>query len=308
MPLNNPTQSIIDVYQPRLSIQLNGQDLPMALSADVTTNNWYQADRASAEFSLFNDPNFGAKFWGSQDTMLLDIRYVLGQAAPVSLILGQVDHIDIDWLAGKVRLEMRDLTSNFIDHRTYGSFLNKTSSQIATELATKYGMQADVDTTSTPVGRYYESEHDEVSDGEFNKSITEWDLLTFLAQNEGDATTSFNVWVTGQTLHFKKATPIDTSNPWIITTQVPQLQASVPDYSPAAERHRIEIAALAHPGQRHHRGGPQLEQPAARRHYGDLAEILGPRLIHHEEPGAAVCLSPAQSEQGPSAEAGGFHA
>ena len=52
--------------------------------------------------------------------------------------------------------------------------------------------------TSTPVGRYYQSEHDQVTLDQFSRATTEWDLLVFLAQHEG-----FDVWVAGNALYFQ---------------------------------------------------------------------------------------------------------
>jgi len=256
MALNDPHLQVNDVYKPRLKVLFNGTEVPFALSAEITSNNWYQADNFHCEFAIWASPDFGPAFWSKQDEMKLDIQLELepppsppqapklfaalsGKGAvtatplpppapaPVSLIIGLVDRIEIEWVRGVVRVTGRDLTSHFIDHRLYGAFPNQTSSQIVTTLAKKYGMEADVDATTTPVTRYYEGEHDEISNGEFHKSMTEWDLMTFLAQHEGDENGSFNVWVSGNTLHFKKAVPIDQCNPWIITVEKPEYDAGI---------------------------------------------------------------------------------
>ena len=51
-----------------------------------------------------------------------------------------------------------------------------------------------------PVGRYYQSEHDRVTLDQFSHATTEWDLLVFLAQQEG-----FDVFVQGTSLCFLPA-------------------------------------------------------------------------------------------------------
>ena len=55
--------------------------------------------------------------------------------------------------------------------------------------------------TTTPVGRYYQSEHDRTTLNQFSRTTTEWDLLVFLARHEG-----FDVFVQGQALYFQPAT------------------------------------------------------------------------------------------------------
>lgn len=57
--------------------------------------------------------------------------------------------------------------------------------------------------TTTPVGRYYQSEHDRITLDQFNHATTEWDLLVFLARQEG-----FDVFVQGQTLCFQPVTQV----------------------------------------------------------------------------------------------------
>jgi hypothetical protein len=64
-------------------------------------------------------------------------------------------------------------------------------------------LAADVQATSTPVGRYWELEHDRIVLNQFARATTEWDLLVTLAQHE-----AFDVWVTGTTLHFRPPVPV----------------------------------------------------------------------------------------------------
>jgi hypothetical protein len=57
-----------------------------------------------------------------------------------------------------------------------------------------------VSPTTTPVGRYYQGEHDRTTLNQFSRATTEWDLLAFLAQQEG-----FDLFVQGQALCFQPA-------------------------------------------------------------------------------------------------------
>jgi phage protein D len=97
-----------------------------------------------------------------------------------------------------VHLDGRDLTASLIEARTQETFANRTASEIATLLADRHNLSASVTPTTTPVGRYYQSEHDRITLDQFSHVTTEWDLLTFLARQEG-----FDIFVAGQTLYFQ---------------------------------------------------------------------------------------------------------
>ena len=106
--------------------------------------------------------------------------------------------MEIDPLGDAVRLTGRDLSAQLIEAHAQGTFANQTSSDVATMLAGRHGLSADVQPTATPVGRYWELEHDSLVLDGFARATTEWDLLVTLAQFEG-----FSVWVQGTTLHFR---------------------------------------------------------------------------------------------------------
>ena len=230
MPINDPN-TVATARSPRLRVLMNGTELPGCKSFTVSNNSYFQADTFVAEFSLSagaNNPSgtkYDLKWWGDQVDILLDIQACLDadKGDWKSLILGQVDRLHADPVKKTIHTEGRDLTARFIDAKTRETFQNKTSSQIATELAGRHivngsPMTADVTDTSTPVGRFYTADHDRLTMNDFSETTTEWDLLCFLAQNEG-----FDVWVTGTTLHFNPATKpdadpyeivIDMDTPW----------------------------------------------------------------------------------------------
>ena len=62
-------------------------------------------------------------------------------------------------------------------------------------------MRGWVSQTTAPVGRYYQNEHDQITLDQFSCSTTEWDLLAFLARQEG-----FDIFVEGRTLYFQPLT------------------------------------------------------------------------------------------------------
>ena len=126
------------------------------------------------------------------------------------IIFGQVDTIDYDIAEDVVTIRGRDLTRVFIDAKTTEKFQNQTSSQIATTLAQRRGLTAQVTATKTKAGAYYDIEHVNLMD-----ERTEWDILSFLAQQEG-----FDVYVKDKTLYFGPPPAADSAPYPIVWTQV----------------------------------------------------------------------------------------
>lgn len=200
----------------------NGTPLTTALSFNVTNNNYFHADIYRAEFALF-DATFGPNWWGTQDsTLVLTFQASLdGGQSWTPLITGQLDSVHLLMDGGIVQVAGRDLSARLIEAKTTESYQNQTSSQIATLLAGRHGLTADVQATSTPVGRYYSADHEETRLNQFSHATTEWDLLVFLAQRE-----QFSVWVTGTTLHFKSV-PVPGAATYAVTWGYDPLIANV---------------------------------------------------------------------------------
>lgn len=211
MPLNNPIDSPT-VRHPRMKILCNGQEITSAIGFECNTNNYFQADTFTARFSLNKDPNFPLGWWGRQEhPLLLDIQASLdGGDSFESLIVGQVDHMAGHIEKGLMEVDGRDMTANFIDTKTQMSYQNLTASQIVQKLAASHGMQADVTPTTVLAGRYYEAEHERIGANGFIRTTTEWNLICSLAQGE-----EFDVWVTGNTIHFHPAADLDPT-PYIV--------------------------------------------------------------------------------------------
>jgi phage protein D len=187
------------VRYPRLRVLVNGVIVPGAFEAEVLNNRHFAADRFRLGLALSADPTRGPAWWADQHNVLIDIEASLGSEY-VNLLHGNVDSVEIDLLGDAVRLTGRDLSAQLIEARAQGTFANQTSSDVATTLAGRHGLSADVQRTATPVGRYWELEHDSLVLDGFARATTEWDLLVTLAQFEG-----FNLWVQGTTLHFRAA-------------------------------------------------------------------------------------------------------
>jgi len=185
------------VRQSRLRVLANGSEVAGVIEASVSSNNHFAAD--CFRVTLAAVPTTLA---GTVD-ITLDVQFSLdGGASFTSLVQGVVDLLDLDPVQGTLTLTGRDLTAALIETRTQDTFANQTSSEIATILAGRHGLAANVTATTTPVGRYWELEHDRLLLNDFSRATTEWDLLVELAQHEG-----FDVWVSGTALYFQPPQP-----------------------------------------------------------------------------------------------------
>lgn len=187
--------------RPRSIIKINGAKIPGLKGWTWDGNTLFQADTFSASFALFglgaaND----AAWFASQSS--LDVEILQGWPAEAanfsesdleSIFQGRVDEPVLDWERGLLSLTGRDRTADLIDNKTSDKFPNKTSSEIATILARRHGLKPVVTATKRLVGAFYKDTHTRLEDDR-----TEWDLLTWLAREEG-----FITYVAGQELHFE---------------------------------------------------------------------------------------------------------
>lgn len=197
--------------QPRGIVTLNGQKVNF-LRAEVNTTTYFLADTFSLELPMNSQaPSMGPQYFSSENAIMAQIftgfppdptNYM--QQNLDSLIMGQVDQIENDWLERKHILTGRDLTAKFIDNKTTQKYPNLTSSQIVTLLAQKEGLTPDVTETTTPVGTFYSGDRSALT-----TELPEWDLITYLSQQEG-----FIAYVEGTTLHFH-AKPTEKDTPYL---------------------------------------------------------------------------------------------
>jgi phage protein D len=187
--------------RPRSIIKVNGQVIAGWESWTWDGNSLYQADTFDALFPMKDlPPKFGPVWWAAQTD--LDIEIFVGFPANAdsfsasdleSIFAGRVDDASFDWPRQCISIAGRDMTAGFLDNKTSEKFPNQTASQIATMLAGRRGLTPVVTATKTKVGRYYQIDNVRMEDDR-----TEWDLLTWLAREEG-----FIVYVKGKELHFE---------------------------------------------------------------------------------------------------------
>lgn len=191
---------------PAARLLVNGRPMAGVTQAEVIANNHYAADCFRVELALDAAAAFPAPFWAGTTDVQIDLQFSLDGAGFVSLIRGAVDIVALDPITGTLQLEGRDLTAALIESRTQETFSNRTASEIATLLAERHNLAPVITPTTTPVGRYYQSEHDRITLDQFSHATTEWDLLVFLARQEG-----FDVFVQGASLYFQP--PTQTTSP-----------------------------------------------------------------------------------------------
>jgi phage protein D len=205
---------------PRLRFLANGQVLAGAYQVEIVSNNHFSGDRFEAVVVLGPDPWATACFWSSQVDIVVDIQLGLdGGASFTSLIQGFVDKVSIDPVGGIVRVSGRDFTAALIGARTQETFSNRTSSEIAEIFAQRHGLTPCVVPTSTPIGRFYQSDHESVTLDRFCGAVTEWDLLVYLARQE-----SYDAFVIGGNLYFQPTAQVSTVNQVLYPSDMMELR------------------------------------------------------------------------------------
>jgi phage protein D len=190
---------------PRVQVLANGVAMTGLLAVQWTDPRVYHVGSFSISKSFTPaDPN-GPAWWADTANKQIDIEISLALDGSflVPMFSGQVDSHALDPLRQTIHLHGRDGAAVFLDTCITQTYQNLTSSEIATTLAQSHGLTAEVTSTATLVGRYYNADHDTIAAGGFSRAVNEWDLLCLLGQREG-----IIPYVQGSTLYFQSpATP-----------------------------------------------------------------------------------------------------
>jgi phage protein D len=187
-----------------LQLALNGTSVAGVTEAEICTSDHQAAGWFRVVLALGADPVITSATLASMTQATAQI--LVGLAPPglpaaaatwQSLMTGTVDAITLDMTDGTAHLTGRDFTGLFIDTLSAETFSNNTSSEIAQTLALRHGLTPVVTGTTTPIGRYYQEGHDLSSLHRSSKTVTEWDLLSGLAEVEG-----FDVYLQDSSLYF----------------------------------------------------------------------------------------------------------
>lgn len=196
-------------------VRLNGVEVPF-VSADVDSNSFYSADTFTAVFALSAMPaDTGTLAWWSAQVEI-EFEASVGLMTDSvttweTLVIGGIDRWNFHPARFEVSVEGRDYTAKLIDTKTSEKFANYTTSQVAELLAARRGLKPVVTKTTTSVGGITKYDHTHVND-----ERSEWDLLSYFAGIDG-----FQVYVTGNELHYEPALDPDKADQYLIRWAAP---------------------------------------------------------------------------------------
>lgn len=196
---------------PHSIVRLDGHEI-IFNSWRVNLNSTHVADDFTVEMPfriaqdmgrqtyLNNTPNYASYLMTNPDVLVEIFVGYSGSAAMPSvgnltrIMYGYMDDVKIDLSeAGeKVTITGRNMVAPFLDNKTTQKYQNMVSSAIADMLAKSHNLKTVITPTYTMAGVYYNGDSAQLS-----SDITEWDLLTYLAEQEG-----FELRVKDDTFYF----------------------------------------------------------------------------------------------------------
>lgn len=183
--------------RPRARVSIDGMPVPGLVELEVVAGGCFLAARFTATFAAGMTPAAGAGFFAGLTNQSVLIEVAPDGIGYTALLTGVIDAVRIEWACDLATISGRDLTALLIDAEISESFVNRSASQIAEDIAAAHGLMPNVTATSTLVGQYYQRDHARTALGLNARVTTEWELLTSLALAEG-----FVASVTGNTLNF----------------------------------------------------------------------------------------------------------
>lgn len=214
--------------QPRALVLINGTSV-LWTDITLTTTTFYVADSYHVDIPLNGQPTgINLAYWGSLSQFTIEI-YIGFPSNPDTfttddlrlLLVGDCDEMSVDPLGATVSFSGRDLTSRLIDTKTFNKYPNQTASNIAIQLAQKHGLTPIVQPTSGNVGTLYSNQNVLMT-----KQTTEWDLLTYLAQQYG-----YVVYVSQRELIFAPKVTVQDSDPYVLRYQPPNASYGSPVFN-----------------------------------------------------------------------------
>jgi len=199
----------LPLEQPRARISIDGVPIAGLVELEIDAGGYFLAGRFQVGFALSVTPAFDGTYFASLTNQNISIEVAPDGVGYVTLLLGRIDAVRIEWGRNIAFVFGRDLTGLLIDTEIAQSYVNQTASQIAGMIADEHGLVPNIIPTSMLVGQYYQRDHARMALGLNAHVTTEWELLTALAQEEG-----FLVSVAGNTLNFGAA---EAGSPIVIT-------------------------------------------------------------------------------------------
>lgn len=204
--------------QPRGIVKVNGRALPGWKEWQFDNNSNYQSDTFKVTYAGKSLPSDRDIAWLTEQgdiTVEILAGFPQNPDAPVdselkSFIIGRVDDQIYDPVKNTVELSGRDFTSQFIDAKTTEVFTNQTVQGIIKTLAARHQMTTNIGANIKPPATF-EGSFFEIDSKRLTDVHTEWDLLTFLAQE-----TQCSVFMTGQVLNFLPAADPSTDATYVL--------------------------------------------------------------------------------------------
>lgn len=195
---------------PRSIVRLDGHDTYFS-NWSVNLNSAHEADDFSIVFPfhidrntqqayLVNSPDFASYLFTKSDILVEvfvgfppnALNYSVNDLTRI--MYGYMDEVDFEGGGDgeKVTVTGRNMVARMIDNKVTDKFQNMTSSAVAAMIAKTRGMKIKATPTYSLVGSYFNGDSVQVA-----TNVTEWDLLTYLAEQEG-----FEMRVKDDTLYF----------------------------------------------------------------------------------------------------------
>jgi hypothetical protein len=180
-------------------IRLTIGDVPVfgAVSVRLEQESYCRASRFSVTLAIGAPPLWPLADYAALSLQTVTIEIAASPFGFSNVMTGQIDNVRIDCAAQYAVLSGRDLSARMIDTENAETFVNQTASEIATIIAGRHGLDANVAPTTAIVGQYYELDHARSALQLHSRAGNEWDLLVWLAQNE-----NYYLSVTGTSLYF----------------------------------------------------------------------------------------------------------
>lgn len=204
--------------QPRGVVKIAGEACEGWLRYTTDENEFNQPDTFDVIFALSGLPESrDANWWATQEEVEVELfagfpadPTSYSEADLTSIFKGKADDIDIDWGRMVVTVSGRDRTADLMDAKTSERDTNSTSSDIVSKIASRRGLTPVVTSTSTKVGKFYQLDNVGMTE-----ERTEWDLITWLARQEG-----FVTFVRGSELHFGPRSDAG-QDPYLVKVEAP---------------------------------------------------------------------------------------
>ena len=156
-------------------------------SLDVCLTTQQNSDTLNATLAMQGQP-LAVDFWATCGEV--DVEGIFDG---VTVFIGSLDTVDLDYDGQEIKLSARDKSKGPIEAKSTESFKNKTATGIVSEIAGRHGLTPVLDATGDKAGKTQQIDWVKNVD-----QISEWTLVQHLADREGKV-----AYVTKNELHFK---------------------------------------------------------------------------------------------------------